>query len=70
MIYPIPPRQSQGKDFTAYWENFLTNDEARTLKMTKGMAWFFPSYMLHRVTPVTKGVRRSLVLWVGGPEFK
>lgn len=46
------------------------NDEVQTLKMIKGRAWFFPSYMLHRVTPVTKGIRRSLVLWVGGPEFK
>lgn len=46
------------------------NDEIQTLTMTKGRAWFFPSYTLHRVTPVTKGVRRSLVLWVGGPEFK
>lgn len=47
-----------------------TNDEPRTLESKKGRAWFFPSYMLHRVTPVTKGVRRSIVLWVGGPEFK
>lgn len=46
------------------------NDEIQTLNMVKGSAWFFPSYMLHRVTPVTKGIRRSLVLWVGGPEFK
>lgn len=46
------------------------SDEIQTLGMIKGRAWFFPSYMLHRVTPVTKGVRRSLVLWVGGPEFK
>jgi PKHD-type hydroxylase len=46
------------------------NDEIQTLEMIKGRAWFFPSYMLHRVTPVTKGVRRSLVLWIGGPEFK
>lgn len=46
------------------------SDEVRTLEMVKGRAWFFPSYTLHRVTPVTKGVRRSLVLWVGGPEFK
>ena len=30
----------------------------------------FPSYMIHRVTPVTKGIRRSLVLWVGGEPFK
>jgi PKHD-type hydroxylase len=30
----------------------------------------FPSYMIHRVTPVTKGIRRSLVLWIGGEPFK
>jgi PKHD-type hydroxylase len=46
------------------------NDEIQTLDMVKGRAWFFPAYTLHRVTPVTKGIRRSLVLWVGGPEFK
>lgn len=46
------------------------NDQAVTLEIKKGRAWFFPSYTLHRVTPVTKGVRRSLVLWSGGPEFR
>jgi hypothetical protein len=25
--------------------------------------------MIHRVTPVTKGVRKSLVVWVLGPKF-
>ena len=24
----------------------------------------FPSYLLHRVRPVTKGIRKSLVLWM------
>jgi PKHD-type hydroxylase len=46
------------------------NDDPLTLDQRQGRAWFFPSYTLHRVTPVTKGVRRSLVLWVGGPPFK
>lgn len=46
------------------------NDEVRNLEQKKGRAWFFPSWTLHRVTPVTKGIRRSLVLWVGGPGFK
>ncbi len=46
------------------------NDEAQTLETKQGRAWFFPSYTLHRVAPVTKGIRRSLVLWVGGPAFK
>lgn len=36
----------------------------------KGCAILFPSYMLHRITPVTKGTRRSLVLWVGGANYR
>ena len=36
----------------------------------KGVAVLFPSYMLHRVTPITRGTRRSLVLWLGGSHFK
>lgn len=30
----------------------------------------FPAYVLHRVNPVTKGARRSLVGWIGGPPFR
>jgi PKHD-type hydroxylase len=30
----------------------------------------FPSFVLHRVVPVTSGVRKSLVIWVAGPEFR
>ena len=29
----------------------------------------FPSHMEHRVTPVTKGIRYSLVIWFLGPPF-
>ena len=36
----------------------------------KGTVFVFPSFMLHRVTPVTKGIRRSLVSWVEGPKFR
>lgn len=46
------------------------SDVSRTLEQKRGRAWFFPSWVLHRVTPVTKGVRRSLVLWVAGPPFR
>lgn len=35
-----------------------------------GSIVIFPSMLKHRVTPVTKGVRYSLVRWYGGPEFK
>ena len=36
----------------------------------RGVMTLFPSYTMHRVTPVTKGTRYSLVAWVSGPPFK
>jgi PKHD-type hydroxylase len=39
-------------------------------KLGKGDAIFFPSYLLHRVRPITQGVRKSLVAWVLGPKWK
>ena len=36
----------------------------------RGTLIAFPSYVLHRVAPVTTGVRKSLVIWVAGPEFR
>jgi PKHD-type hydroxylase len=36
----------------------------------KGRLILFPSFMIHRVTPVTKGIRKSLVVWVLGPKFR
>jgi PKHD-type hydroxylase len=46
------------------------SDNIITLEQKQGRAWFFPSWVLHRVAPVTSGIRRSLVIWVGGPPFK
>lgn len=46
------------------------SDDPETLEQKRGRAWFFPSFVLHRVSPVTRGTRRSLVLWIGGPGFK
>ena len=36
----------------------------------KGSAAAFPSFVLHRVTPVTKGTRHSLTIWAHGPAFR
>jgi PKHD-type hydroxylase len=36
----------------------------------KGSIMIFPSYTLHEVTPVTSGIRYSLVGWTIGPAFK
>ena len=39
-------------------------------KLKQGHAIFFASFINHRVTPVIKGNRKSLVMWFGGPPFK
>lgn len=36
----------------------------------RGTAILFPSFTLHRVTPVTRGARYSLTTWVHGPAFR
>ena len=36
----------------------------------KGSMVFFPSCKMHRVAPVKKGIRYSLVVWFVGPPFK
>lgn len=41
-----------------------------TLKMGKGSIIVFPSYVWHRVKPVTRGKRYSLVVWNLGQPFK
>lgn len=35
----------------------------------QGTAIVFPAYALHRVRPVTAGLRHSLVIWTHGPDF-
>ncbi len=36
----------------------------------KGTLAIFPTYWLHRVSPVTKGTRDAVVGWVHGPSFR
>jgi len=54
--------------------NFLNNikSKVRACKEIKpqGSIVVFPSFVYHRVTPVTKGTRYSLVLWQLGRPFK
>jgi PKHD-type hydroxylase len=47
-----------------------TKNQPMTMPRGLGTVICFPSWMLHEVTPVLKGTRRSLVLWVSGPPFR
>jgi PKHD-type hydroxylase len=44
--------------------------EDKIAKLKQGHAVFFASFIRHRVKPVTKGRRQSLVMWFGGTPFK
>jgi len=35
-----------------------------------GCVFIFPSYLMHRVKPITDGTRKSFVLWLGGGHYK
>ena len=44
--------------------------EGKVAKIKQGQAIFFASFIRHRVTPVIRGNRKSLVMWFGGTPFK
>lgn len=54
----------EGGDFE--FEEVTSNVDFRQ----KGTIIIFPSVLRHRVTPVTKGVRHSLVAWFSGPYWR
>ena len=58
-----------GVDFEGGEFEYL--DGATWIKMDakKGRIVAFPSWIIHRVRPVTKGIRRSIVVWLVGPKF-
>lgn len=62
------PSEFEGGDL--YINDGTNGTEGVKLEQAQGRAWFFPSYCLHKVTPVTKGTRKTVVLWVGGPAFR
>ena len=44
--------------------------EGKIAKLKQGHAVFFASFISHRVTPVIRGRRQSLVMWFGGTPFR
>ena len=47
----------------------LRDSDEKIPRLNKGSVIVFPSFMDHRVAPVTKGIRYSLVAWFVGPPF-
>lgn len=59
------PSEYEGGDLELF-----TGLEPTKVEKRKGLVVAFPSFTLHRVTPVTSGTRRSLVVWLSGPKFR
>ena len=49
---------------------FNLNGCGDPVRQVAGTAITFPSFLMHRVTPVTRGRRYSLVAWIGGPQLR
>lgn len=49
---------------------FMINQKTVSAPRKQGTVIIFPSFIMHRVTPITKGTRRSIVGWIGGAPFR
>jgi PKHD-type hydroxylase len=59
------PSQYEGCDLELRAGNL-----AEVAPRERGTLIAFPSYVLHRVTPIRSGTRKSLVAWISGPKFR
>ena len=65
------PKNFSGGELCLYTGKNLNNKKDYiVIEPKQGRIVFFPSYLLHKVNPITKGERFSLVAWFTGPNFK
>ena len=60
---------SDASEFEGGDLEFMTESN-KPPQLMQGQAIFFCSLIRHHVAKVKKGIRRSLVMWFGGPPFK
>jgi PKHD-type hydroxylase len=76
-VTDFPPRKlslvlqlSDPSEYEGGELQFYISSTPTVLEKKRGLVVAFPSYTLHRVTPVTSGIRKSLVVWLSGPKFR
>jgi PKHD-type hydroxylase len=66
VVVQLSPRDSyEGGEF-----EFSTVESPGPRFEPRGSVLIFPSFLQHRVRPVTAGIRHSLVTWVEGPRWR
>jgi PKHD-type hydroxylase len=66
----ISVQLSNSEDYDGGDLELLYGNAPTKLDRTRGAFIIFPSFMLHRVTPVTRGTRWSLVAWILGKRWR
>ena len=66
VIQLTDPDTYEGGDFEFRDANNLDMSKSKE----KGSLIMFPSIMYHRIKPLTKGTRYSIVSWINGPRWK
>lgn len=61
------PSEYDGGEFEIWFNN---KNNFIELPRKKGDVIVFPTFLMHRVKPITRGQRKALVFWVGGEPFK
>jgi PKHD-type hydroxylase len=61
---------SDSDDYEGGDLQFMINQKIVNAPRKKGTIIIFPSFIIHRVTPITKGTRQSIVGWVSGPPYR
>jgi PKHD-type hydroxylase len=75
--YWIEPRKvtlslqlSEASDYEGCELQVRAGNQIDVAPRTRGTLVAFPANVLHQVTPILSGVRRALVVWAVGPEFR
>ena len=61
---------SDPSEYTGGDLQFMDGSERTIRQKDAGTTIIFPSWMVHRVTPVEQGERRAITGWLTGPKFK
>ena len=61
----ILPEDYEGGEFEV-----LAYYDPMSFPKVRGTMIVMPTYVVHRVRPVTSGIRYSLIGWIGGPHFR
>jgi len=69
-VIPLSPSTSYKGGNLEFMANQNFDDKHFKELNEIGTIVMFPSFVLHRITPVTEGFRNSLVIWVGGVPFR